>query len=203
VGAWAVVISQAIGGWYIGSEDDEDHLVVHTNQRNAYSNSTTTKSLALVLAFLAIPSFILPSLPLPISAIDRSTPLTVGCALPTYERYNNHVLTIDDYIHESARLRAIGARIILWPEGAVVFHSNSTKQDAFRKIKERVPGPYIGVSFEETISDPDDPTGRKSLTRTGLAVLSQYAEEPHQIYYKRHLVPGESFSYIPWMPSSD
>jgi len=194
VGAWAVVISQAIGHWYIGSEDDEDHLGVHTRQRKAHNNSTTTKVLALVLAVLAIPSFILPSLPLPISDIDRSTPLTVGCALPTYQRYKNHVLTIDDYIHESDRLRAIGAKIILWPEGAVVFHSDSEKQDAFREIKKRVPGPYIGVSFEETISDPTDPTGKKSLTKTGLAVLSHHAEEPHQIYYKRHLVPvAESY----------
>jgi hypothetical protein len=50
------------------------------------------------------------------------------------------------------------------------------------------------VSFEETTSDPIDPSGQKSLTRTGLAVLSHRAEEPHQIYYKRHLVPGKSSS---------
>ena len=195
-GAWAIVVSQAIGRWYIGPEDDEDLLDVHTTQRNAHNNSTITSALALFLVFLTIPSFIFPSLPLPISAIDKSTPLTVGCALPTYQRYNNHVLTLDDYIRESDKIRSFGAKIILWPEGAVVFHSTTERQDAFREITQRIRGPYVGVSFEETISDPADPTGRKSLTRTGLAILSHNSAEPHQIYYKRHLVPGKSFSYM-------
>lgn len=196
VGAWAIVVSQAIGRWYIGPEDDEDLLDAHATQRNAHNNSTTTNVLALFLVSLTIPSFIFSSLPLPISAIDKSTPLTVGCALPTYQRYNNHILTLDDYIRESEKLRSFGARIILWPEGAVVFHSANERQDAFREVTKRITGPYVGVSFEETISDPIDPTGRKSLTRTGLAILSHDSAEPHQIYYKRHLVPGKSFPCI-------
>lgn len=194
VGAWAIVVSQTVGRWYIGSED-EDLLDVHANQRNArHNNSAGTKVIAFFLVFLTIPSFIFPNLPLPISAIDKSTPLTVGCVLPTFQRYNNHVLTLDDYIRESDKLRSFGARIILWPEGAVVFHSDTERQDAFKEITERITGPYIGVSFEETIGDPADPTGRKSSTRTGLAILSHRSAEPHQIYYKRHLVPvAESY----------
>lgn len=196
IGAWAFVVSQAIGRWYIGPGDSEDFLDDYIPQRTVHNNSTTTNVLGLFLVLLTIPSFFFPSLPLPISAIDKATPLTVGCALPTYQRYNNHVLTLDDYIRESDKLRSFGARIILWPEGAVVFHSANERQDAFREVTKRITGPYVGVSFEETISDPTDPTGRKSLTRTGLAILSHDSVEPHQIYYKRHLVPGKSFSCI-------
>ena len=195
IGAWAVVVSQAIGRWYIGSEHEEDLLDVYIPQRNAPNNSTTTKVLASFLVFLTIPSFIFQNLPLPVSAIDKSTPLTVGCALPTYQKYNNHVLTLDDYIRESDKLRSYGARIILWPEGAVEFHSATARQEAFSEITRRITGVYVGVSFEETISDPADPTGRRPLTRTGLAILSHNSAEPHQIYYKRHLVPGKPFSY--------
>lgn len=185
--AWAVVASQAIGSWYIGPRDHDLGYVDHSR---SYDNMPSTRILALILIFLTIPSFILTGLPLPVSwsTMDISTPLTVGCVLPSYDRYRRHVLTLDDYIAESKHISS-GARIILWPEGAVTFHSAQEREDAFVKIREKVEGSYVGVSFEETISDSADPTERTSLTRTGLVIISQYSDKPHHIYYKRNLVP--------------
>lgn len=60
---------------------------------------------------------------------------------------------------------------------------------AFKLVRGKVTGPFVGVSFEETMDDPNDPTGKRSVSRTGVAVISKYSEEPHLVYYKRHLVP--------------
>jgi hypothetical protein len=58
-------------------------------------------------------------------------------------------------------------------------------------VRKKLGGTHtIGVSFEETIDDPRDSTGKTSLRRTGIAVVSKDTSEPH-VYYKRHLVPCE------------
>lgn len=184
-GAWAVVISQTVTSWYMGQEDDFDENHIHNN------NSTARKGLAVFLILLTIPPFFADPLPLPISQINTATPLTVGCAIPPFQKYKRHTPTLDNYIAETNKLRSLGARIILWPEGAVAFYSAAEKEEAFDKIRAKITGPYVGVSFEETISDPDDPTGRKALSRTGLAVISQHLQQPHLLYYKRNLVPSK------------
>jgi len=177
VGAWAVILSQTATSWFMGQP---------------YNNtSNTRKLLAIFLIFLTLPSFFIDYLPLPNFEIEKATALTVGCVIPPYQRYKHHVPSLDDYIAESEKLRAKGARIILWPEGAVVFKSAGQKSEAFKMVRDKIPGPYVGVAFEETVGDPDDPNGKKSLSRTGLAIISRYSEEPHLVYYKRNLVPSE------------
>ena len=176
LGAWAVILSQTVTSWFMGQSYN------HT--------SNTRKLLAISLILLTLPSFFIDRLPLPIFEIEKATPLTVGCVIPPYQRYKHHVPSLDDYIAESAKLRAVGARVILWPEGAVVFRSENEKSEAFKKVRDKIPGPYVGVAFEETVGDPI-PDGKKSLSRTGLAIVSQYSEEPHLVYYKRNLVPSE------------
>jgi apolipoprotein N-acyltransferase len=148
--------------------------------------------LALCLSFATIPSFLIPQFPLLVSDINVSTPLTVGCVLPSFQRYKHHVLTLDDFIEESKKIQSL-ARVILWPEGAVVFNNASERDEGLQLVRENFKGVYTGVSFEETIDDPRDLTGRTSIRRTGIAIVSKDSEP--QIYYKRHLVPfAESFS---------
>jgi hypothetical protein len=144
--------------------------------------------LALCLSFATVPSFLIPQFPLLVSDINISTPLTVGCVLPSFQRYKHHVLTLDDFIKESRKVESL-ARVILWPEGAVVFNNASERDEGLQLVRESFNGTYTGVSFEETIDDPRDLTGRTSIRRTGIAIVSKNSEP--QIYYKRHLVPCE------------
>lgn len=194
IAAWAVVLSETLTQWFMEPRDGEYAPLLSTSptQPNR-SNEKATKLLGLFLTILLIPSGIAPSnLPLPVSDIDAYTPISVGCVLPSFQRYQKHVLGLDDYIQESNKIRSM-ARVILWPEGAVTFDSAEARELAFAEIRKRIEGVYVGVSFEETVNDPADPTGRKHITRTGIAVVSQYSDETHHIYYKRHLVPGNVF----------
>jgi hypothetical protein len=187
IGAWAVVMSQFIGAWYMGRQDED--ILPQDNQPRRQQFHFQVGILALCLTFATIPSFLIPQFPLPVSDINVSTALTVGCVLPPFQRYKHHVLTLDDFIKESEKIRS-SARVILWPEGAVIFNNASERDEGLELVRKRLPGTHIGVSFEETMDDPRDSTGKTSIRRTGLAVVSQGSSEPH-IYYKRHLVPCE------------
>jgi hypothetical protein len=187
IGAWAVVLSQFIGAWYMG-RPDEDLLLDNQPRSQQFGFHFQVGFLAICLSFATIPSFLISQFPLPVSNINVSTPLTVGCVLPSFQRYKHHVLTLDDYISESLKIQSF-ARVILWPEGAVVFNNASERDEGLQLVREKITGSHTGVSFEETMDDPRDLTGRTSIRRTGIAMVSKYSE-PH-IYYKRHLVPGE------------
>jgi len=189
IGAWAVFLSQTITSWFMGHvyDVDDELEVVQSND----VNSGNRKFLGAFLCLLTIPSFLIDPLPLPIYEIDKASPVTVGCVIPPYRQYKKHHPSLTEYITESNKLRSLGAKIILWPEGAVVFNNPKEKEDAFSAIRKKITGPYVGVSFEETISDPNDPAGQTALSRTGIAVISQHSDEPHLIYHKRNLVPCE------------
>lgn len=185
--AWAVILSEMLASWYMGEQhegildfDDEEQPDTHT----------TNRILAIVLVALTIPSFFSNPLPLQtgLDALDFSTPVSVGCVNPAFQRSKHHIPTLDDFIDEIKVLQP-NAKVLLLPEGALQFDSTDDRDAAFAKIRGALQGPYVGVSFEETTSDPQDPRGKKSLTRTGVAVISQYSEEPHMVYYKHHLVP--------------
>ena len=193
VAAWAVVISETITQWFMEENEGEyTPLLGNSSSRNSFhSNKTATRGLAAVLVALLIPYSISSNSPLPISDVEVATPISVGCILPSFQKYQKHTLGLNDYIAESKTIAGL-ARIILWPEGAVTFKSAEERESAFEEIRKNVTGAYIGVSFEETVTNPDDPTGRQSITRTGLAVLSARDTKPLLTYYKRHLVPGES-----------
>ena len=189
IGAWATVVSQCIGAWYMGHQD-KDSLPDNQPRRQQFEGlHFQVGILALCLSLATIPSFLISQFPLPVSDISVSTPLTVGCVLPSFQRYKHHVLTLEDFIKESEKIRSL-ARVILWPEGAVRFHNASERDESLELVRKRLPGTYTGVSFEETIDDPRDSTGKTSIRRTGIAVVSKDSSEPH-IYYKRHLVPCE------------
>ena len=191
VAAWAAVFSQAIGNWYMGGgEEEEQPLII----QNAYANPQTktlsvsgTLILAVLLVSFSLPSFLLQDFPLQILS-PATTPISVGCILPPFYRYKQHSLTLDDYIEETKKMTGLG-KILLWPEGAVAFTSESERDAAFAKVRHLINGSYVGVSFEEVFK-PEDGSGRSSAKRTGLAIVSQWSPTPHLVYYKRHLVPS-------------
>jgi hypothetical protein len=171
----------------MGNTDDE--IPTEGTSRRP-SRAAGTWVLALVLTALTIPSFILFPGPLPVVSSETVSTLTVGCILPTGPSPG-----IKDYIDESVKLggRGGGTKLLLWPEGAVDFGSASERQVGFDSIKDRLnktlnPWLYLGVSFEETIVDPADDSGRTSISHTGIAIFS--INGVHKVYHKRYLVPG-------------
>lgn len=196
VAAWAIVCSQAVGAWFISESPTllpvDEHADSSSDIQSILS-SHAPSNLFLALVFLSIPSFLQGNLPLPVSTISTSTPLTVGCVLPPFQRYQHHSLTLDDYISESKKLQS-SAKFLLWPEGAISFNSEAERDAGFEKVRKSITS-YVGVSFEETFADPRDPNRSTGLKRAGIAVMSNSSASPYLYYYKRHLVPiAESFS---------
>ncbi|KAF7307136.1 Apolipoprotein n-acyltransferase [Mycena indigotica] len=196
--SWAVVISRNIGAWFMGQPDSE--LELEREHVNSKSRSTlaSTWTLLGVLTALTIPSYIISNVPHSVSPSESTTPLVVGCALPSpaFSRYNVTSFGLDEYIHASKTMDP--ARIILWPEGAVSFKDENEKTEAFERIAFEIgrAGTYWAVSFDEKIRDPSNP--KKRIQRTGLAIISNQTATPHVEYYKRSLVPiAESFRFIP------
>ncbi|KAF7347627.1 Apolipo n-acyltransferase [Mycena venus] len=177
--AWAVVISQRIGVWYMGSTE-EDEIPTTMSQRRT-SRSAGTWILALILAALTIPSFILSGSPLPVVSSETVSSFNVGCVLPT--QFKDNTPSINDYIDASVALssKVSGTKLLLWPEAR------------FRTRPFIIMGHTGGVSFEETIID----AGGRTISRMGMALISgEGVHEP--IYYKRFLVPiAESFALAP------
>ncbi|KAG6911589.1 hypothetical protein DXG01_011892 [Tephrocybe rancida] len=198
VAAWAVVLSEAVGAWYIGEGEDETPLIAHTAPATGQtSRKLTRKSSSLLftalLVILAVPSLLLSNFPLSVVVGPQLTPLSVGCVLPPYRRYQHHTLTLQDYIKESARLTST-AKFLLWPEGAVTFNSEIELTEGLAQVRKVVPtGSVVGVSFEENFGDPT--SGISGSRRTGIALVTNTSDSPEPVYYKRHLVPiAESFS---------
>jgi hypothetical protein len=201
VAAWAVVCSQAVGVWFIGSEDtDEEPLIQHPGnepgQSRLLSHTSSIFLLAALLVTMTTPSFVLNNIPLAVVSSD-TTPLSVGCILPPYHRYKHHSLTLDDYLKESKTLSS-SAKLLLWPEGAVTFNSEAEKEEGLAKVRKEITGPHVAVSFEETFAAPGASLG-KSSKRTGLAIVSNSSASSHLEYYKRHLVPSMYLHWIHWL----
>jgi len=201
VGAWAVVCSEAMGHWFIGSPsqqyDSDEPLISDVsengsvpNHSGSSSNSRNVLLLAAVLVTLTVPSFIVSDLPLPVFSVE-TTPLSVGCVLPSFQRYkyNLNNLTLDDFITESKKLTN-SANILLWPEGAVRFQDEADRDTALERVRKEITGSHVGVSFEELVNEPSHTSGRY-LKRTGLALVSRSSSEILLIYRKRHLVPSK------------
>jgi hypothetical protein len=193
VAAWAVVCSQTVKMLLhrTDTEDENSTLIDHElpDEEVTRAPPLARKVLILVtiLAALTLPSFVLNNLPLPPSTSDTTTALTVGCVLPPSSRQH----TLDDFITESKKLTK--AKILLWPEGAVRFDSSEARDAGLERVRKEVRGPYVGVAFEEFVSD--EASGRAGRRRTGVALVSSNSHQTHMTYYKRHLVPiAESFS---------
>jgi hypothetical protein len=198
VAAWAVIFSEAIGVWLMGPADENDReeariVDLEDNERPPsfhHSESHHVLALAVIMAALTLPSFFLSSMPLPLSATD-TTPLTVGCVLPSAIYDKQHTSALENYIAASAQMT--GAKVLIWPESAVTFVSPEERDSAFEEVRQKVRGPAVGVSFEEFV--PAESGGRVGMKRNGFALLApNNAAGPTVLltYYKRHLVPSKS-----------
>jgi hypothetical protein len=214
VAACAVVISQVIGAWLMGPKSPTDEGIKTVGQTNLievgeqvdeepdaeddqqfYREETRpVMILAAIIAALTLPSFIFTRTSLPPSSTE-STQLTVGCVLPSPIYDKHHDSPLDDFIAASARMTS--AKILIWPESAVTFTNTKERDAAFDKIRQNVRGPAVGVSFEEHI--PAESGGQVEMRRNGFALLTPNNTEGPAVtlmYYKRHLVPRRSCSFI-------
>ncbi|KAI0673379.1 hypothetical protein C8Q78DRAFT_968082 [Trametes maxima] len=217
VAAWAVVIANITGAWIMSSGRDEDAAqeepivsLIDEDALDGRSPPTPHRSPAVspearrtlitagLLLALAIPSYVITELPPPVSAPDI-TPFGVACAMP-YPQRNGHLTgppLLRDYVAESKTLQS-QAKIILWPESAVRFHSPGEREDALEKIRPQIAnGTYYGIGFEELLhTDSPDGVWKAGMRRNGLVLLGW--EGVVYEYYKRNLVPiAESFSMTP------
>jgi hypothetical protein len=196
VAAYAVVLSQGIGAWLMGPKDENEgeEMIIeleHDKRPPSFRRSESRPALilAVIMAALTLPSFIVSNTPLPPSSSD-TTPLTVGCVLPSSIYDKHHTTTLEDFIAASAQMT--GARVLIWPEGAVTFANPKERDAAFNKVREKVRGPAVGVSFEEYM--PVESGGRVGMRRNGFALLAPNNSDGPAltlIYYKRHLVPSK------------
>ncbi|THH18540.1 hypothetical protein EW146_g2445 [Bondarzewia mesenterica] len=208
VAVFAVVGSEIIGEWFIGPVEqlntihasDEQQLVdvdhetpIGDAPAEVPSQPRHTLYLFILLFAFTIPSYFYETLPLP-PISSSSTPLTVGCVLPSPPQHNDHSSTLDRFILESQRVVSSGAKVMLWPEGAVRFDSADDREEAIAKVQEKIKGPYVGISFEENA--PAEWKGSSGRTkRIGMVLVGPNG--PVFEYYKRSLVPYvESFSFL-------
>jgi hypothetical protein len=197
VAACAVICSEVIGEWLMGPkveiDGEESRLIDLDDDAPAtfhHSESHHVLIFVGIMAALTLPSIALVGTPLPPSSAN-TTPLTVGCILPSSIYDEHHNSALEYFIAASAQMTT--AKILIWPESAVTFASAEERDAAFDKVRREVRGPAVGVSFEEFV--PAEPGGQIRMKRNGFALLAPNNTDGPAValkYYKRHLVPGKS-----------
>ena len=183
--AWASVAAEALENVIDFNETrlplvDMDHHEVPKPTRKVPNRIAPLTGL--LLALIA-PSFVGNSLPLPPFS-SNTTPLGVACILPGGSENSQ----LDRFIKETNKYSS-GAKILLWPEGAVTFETESQKEDALEKAKKIADNRdvWIGVSFQERVKGGS--SERDGVYRNGMALVSRQGTKT---YYKRRLVPSKS-----------
>jgi hypothetical protein len=210
VGAYAMVIAEQVGVWFIGPVDEfePDGPLIPSLDSNseprptkpATSQAHHTLFLSAALLALTVPSFFLPALPiLPWST--SSTPLSIGCVLPHPLLPGDRSSPLDRFIAESKH--HTGARILLWPEGALRFETSVQREEALKRVQGEIKGPLIGVTFTELVPH-DAGSGwehaREGKWRNGLVLVGPDGHVAE--FYKRNLVPSMSINHrIPVAPT--
>jgi len=133
-------------------------------------------------------------LPIRTDTIFDVTPLGVACVLPPIRKGRHPALS--DFIVETRKLTS-QAKVVLWPESAVVFNSREEREDGFQELRENngIQQSLIGVAFEEFVpEDPSNPSGSR-MKHNGLALVHSHQKKGEEVvqYYKRNLVPCASF----------
>ncbi len=199
VGAWAILIAEVVGAWFIGPRDQIAPLgplipSLVSNGEPQPRRPTTFPGprhkllLGTALLILITPSFVLPTvLALPWST--SSTPLPVGCVLPHPSSLGDGSSRspLDSFIAESKQHN--GARILLWPEGALRFETVSQREEAIKRVQNEIKGPLVGVTFTEPVPPSAEWShAREGKWRNGLVLVGP--DGPVAEYYKRNLVPS-------------
>ncbi|KAI9444715.1 hypothetical protein H4582DRAFT_838771 [Lactarius indigo] len=201
VGAYAIVIAELVGAWFIGRVEEfepHDTLIpsIGSDSEPRSIKPTTSQAhhtlfLSAALLALTAPSFFSPALPiLPWST--SSTPLSIGCVLPHPPSLGDGSSALDRFITESKHLT--GARILLWPEGALRFETSVQREEALKRVQQEIKGPLVGVTFTEPVPhNAGWEHAREGKWRNGLVLVGP--DGPVAEFYKRNLVPiAESFS---------
>ena len=77
---------------------------------------------------------------------------------------------LDTFIVESKRHN--GARILLWPEGALRFETVTQREEAINKVKNEINGPLVGVAFTEPVpASAGWEHSRDGMWRNGLVLV--------------------------------
>ena len=187
VGGWASVISELVGTWIMSSE--EQPILISTNEDEISTPPGRTKKssyLLIITGFLTIatlPSYFVSSFPTPTNSED-TIPLPLACIHP-YLEDTDRLPSFDEYLEETMRHTSL-AKVVLWPEGAVRFESESSKQEAINKVAHNAAGSVIGVSFYERMNDT---TAQSDKYRNGIMLIDRNGVQLE--YFKRHLVPCE------------
>ena len=197
VGGWAIVIAEVVGAWFIGPGDEpEPHgplipsLVSNGEPQPRRPTSSPgprrTLFLATVLLVLTSPPFLSPAIPL-LPWSTSSTPLPVGCVLPHPPSHGDESTSLDRFIAESRQHN--GARILLWPEGALRFETIAQREEAINRVRKEISGPLVGVTFTEPVpASAGWEHSRDGKWRNGLVLVGP--DGPVAEYYKRNLVPS-------------
>jgi hypothetical protein len=209
---WAVLVAEFTGEWVMGSEAREhlpehvspniDFLTPITHQAEdpdtdprvnnlPYRRQHRNPSLYLLglLLFLIILSYREPILPLPTHS-QNTTELTVSCVHP-YIHTPGTPLSLEDYLAET-RTQASRAKVVLWPEGAVRFHSDLERTDAFKAISliANTQNAWIGVGYEQHFSESNEKVlGQRVRGHNGLVIFGPKMQPV--TYIKQKLVPCE------------
>ncbi|KAF8578420.1 hypothetical protein K439DRAFT_1621342 [Ramaria rubella] len=191
--AWASIAGEILG-FFLEQHEMEEPLLVMDDERPVSSQRTMDSSRVVpwtgLLLALAVPSFFLNSLPLPPFS-SSTTSLKVACILPKPSEESQ----LKRFLGDTQKFASL-AKVLLWPESAIVFESQSEKDKALEEVQLIATNSkvWIGVSFEERIQYTG--VGRDGLYRNGLTLVGPEGIE--MSYYKRKLVPiAESFSQIP------
>ncbi|CEL57463.1 hypothetical protein RSOLAG1IB_02203 [Rhizoctonia solani AG-1 IB] len=211
---WAVVLAEYTGEWLMGAKardllpdgaspnvdfltpiNQETEEAEQTENHNSPWHFNPTHAVLGLLLLGTIPSSFTPILPVPIHP-SRTTELSVSCAYPPVRTPGTHP-SLNDYLLETRTQATRAAKIVLWPEGAVRFHSNEEKKIAFENVsnitnQHRV---WIGVAYEQTFEDKNIYDGLQRVRgHNALAIFGPDVQPV--VYVKQKLVPlVESFSY--------
>jgi hypothetical protein len=197
VGAWAIVIAEIVGAWFIGPEDEPEPQgpLIPSIVSNGDSQPTPRTSspgphrtLLLTAALLALTGPSLFSLTTPLLPWSTSsTPLPVGCILPHPPSSGDRSSPLDSFIAESRHHN--GARVLLWPEGALRFETVAQREEAINRVRDEIKGPLVGVTFTEPVpASAGWGHSREGKWRNGLVLVGPHG--PVAEYYKRNLVPS-------------
>ena len=197
VGAYAVVIAELVGAWFIGPVEDFEppEPLISNVGSNAdpqpgkptfLPRAHRTFLLGTALLGLTLPSFIVPTVPtLPWST--SSTPLPVGCVLPHPSLPDDKSTPLDRFIAESKHYN--GARLLLWPEGALRFETTDQRDEAISRVRREIRGPFVGVTFTEPVPPSAEwEHSREGKWRNGLVLVGPDGFMAE--FYKRNLVPS-------------